>query len=59
MRPVDTARKIPGCFRNRNRRFLHNIRVSELKDISIRAANERSSCFRLGFCQSQADEPQP
>ena len=58
MRPVHTVRKVPGCFRNRNRRFLHNIRVSEFMDISIRDANKQSPCFGLGLCQSLAHEPQ-
>jgi len=39
MRPVHTVRKIPGCFRNRNRRFLHKIRLSDFTDLSIRDAN--------------------
>jgi hypothetical protein len=59
MRPVHTVRKIPGCFRNRNRHFLHKVRVSEFMDTSIRDANEQSSCFRLGSCQMPADERRP
>jgi hypothetical protein len=45
MRPVHTVGKIPGCFGNRNRRFLHTIRLSEFTDMSIRDANRQSSAL--------------
>ena len=55
--PVYAVGKTPAFFRNRNRRFLHTIRLLEFMVISIRAANKRSCCFGLGLCQSRADEP--
>ena len=35
MLSVHTVGKIPGCFRDGDRRFLHTIRLSEFTDISI------------------------
>ena len=57
MRPVHTILKVPGCFRNRNRRFLHNLRLSDSMDISIRGANKQSPYSGLGCGQSMAVNP--
>src|ERR1039458_9770058 len=57
MRPVHTILKLPSCFRNRYRRFLHNLRLSDCVDISIRDANKQSSCFKLSLYQSLAVNP--
>ena len=59
MRPVHTVGKVPGCFSDGDRRFLHKIILSDFTEMCTRNANKQSFCFGLGSCPGPADEQQP